>query len=81
MIALILLVLILLVSLCLLQRYTKQVAEAQGVEISLRNSLRQVDYIQIRLYNTNYKSLTSIIKKLGFTVFHFYLHLILQKML
>lgn len=39
---LILLVLILLVSLCLLQRYTKQVAEAQGVEMTLRNSFRHL---------------------------------------
>ncbi|KAJ9581021.1 hypothetical protein L9F63_023808, partial [Diploptera punctata] len=36
--ALILIVLVLLLSLCLLQRYTKQVAEAQGVEMTLTNS-------------------------------------------
>jgi protein-tyrosine phosphatase len=38
--ALILIVLVLLLSLCLLQRYTKQVAEAQGVEMTLTNSFR-----------------------------------------
>ena len=40
--ALILIVLVLLLSLCLLQRYTKQVAEAQGVEMTLTNSFRYV---------------------------------------
>ncbi|PSN55870.1 Tyrosine-protein phosphatase 69D [Blattella germanica] len=40
--ALILIVLVLLLSLCLLQRYTKQVAEAQGVEMTLTNSFRQL---------------------------------------
>jgi cytochrome bd-type quinol oxidase subunit 2 len=38
--ALILIVLVLLLSLCLLQRYTKQVAEAQGMEMTLTNSFR-----------------------------------------
>jgi protein-tyrosine phosphatase len=38
--ALILIVLVLLLSLCLLQRYTKQVAEAQGVEMTLTSSFR-----------------------------------------
>ncbi|XP_069693184.1 tyrosine-protein phosphatase 69D isoform X2 [Periplaneta americana] len=40
--ALILIVLVLLISLCLLQRYTKQVAEAQGVEMTLTNSFRHL---------------------------------------
>jgi len=40
--ALILVVLVLLLSLCLLQRYTKQVAEAQGVEMTLTNSFRHL---------------------------------------
>ncbi|PNF23076.1 Tyrosine-protein phosphatase 69D [Cryptotermes secundus] len=40
--ALILIVLVLLLSLCLLQRYTKQVAEAQGVEMTLTNSFRHL---------------------------------------
>uniref|UniRef100_A0A1B6CKV8 protein-tyrosine-phosphatase n=1 Tax=Clastoptera arizonana TaxID=38151 RepID=A0A1B6CKV8_9HEMI len=40
--ALIFVVLMLLVSLCLLQRYTKQVAEAQGVEMTLRSSFRSL---------------------------------------
>ncbi|GLH05083.1 Tyrosine-protein phosphatase 69D [Gryllus bimaculatus] len=40
--ALVLVVLVLLVSLCLLQRYTKQVAEAQGVEMTLTNSFRHL---------------------------------------
>ncbi|XP_071455284.1 tyrosine-protein phosphatase 69D [Hetaerina americana] len=35
-------VLILLLAICLLQRYTKQVAEAQGVEMTLRNSFRHL---------------------------------------
>jgi protein-tyrosine phosphatase len=43
--ALILIVLVLLLSLCLLQRYTKQVAEAQGVEMTLTNSLRYFTFI------------------------------------
>jgi hypothetical protein len=37
---LMLVVFVLLLSLCLLQRYSKQVAEAQGVEMTLRNSFR-----------------------------------------
>ena len=43
--ALILIVLVLLLSLCLLQRYTKQVAEAQGVEMTLTNSFRYFIFI------------------------------------
>lgn len=38
--ALIFVVFVVLLALCLLQRYTKQVAEAQGVEMTLRNSFR-----------------------------------------
>ncbi|XP_046406148.1 tyrosine-protein phosphatase 69D [Ischnura elegans] len=40
--AIIFVVLILLLAICLLQRYTKQVAEAQGVEMTLRNSFRHL---------------------------------------
>ncbi|KAF4532910.1 hypothetical protein B566_EDAN001514 [Ephemera danica] len=44
---LMLVVFVLLLSLCLLQRYTKQVAEAQGVEMTLRNSFRWVHSIRV----------------------------------
>jgi len=40
--ALMLVVLVLLATLCLLQRYNKQVAESQGVELSIRTSFRCV---------------------------------------
>nr|CAD7424727.1 unnamed protein product [Timema monikensis] len=40
--ALILVVLVLLAALCFLQRYTKQVAEAQGVEMTLTNTFRHL---------------------------------------
>lgn len=40
--ALMLVILFLLASLCLLQRYTKQVAESQGVEMNLRTSFRHL---------------------------------------
>lgn len=40
--ALMLVVLVLLAALCLLQRYTKQVAESQGVEMNLRTSFRHL---------------------------------------
>ncbi|KAJ1525691.1 hypothetical protein ONE63_008902 [Megalurothrips usitatus] len=40
--ALMLVILVILTALCLLQRYTKQVAESQGVEMNLRTSFRHL---------------------------------------